>query len=109
MAWLTGTLPRPRTLRGLAVLRRAVRAVKQFERVPGGFTGAACIANADCFSEQAFRTGFRACVDRAMKAQHVFPAMLERPRFPDSLTHDAEVAGRLAPAGFTLQPGSILS
>ncbi len=86
-----------------------IDAVERFEQVPGGFTSAACIANADCFSEEAFRTGFRAFVDRAMKSQRVSPALTERPRFPASLTHEAEVAGRLTPAGFARQPGSIRS
>lgn len=44
-----------------------IAAVDEFERTIDRFTPEACIANADGFSEQAFRDGFRAFVDRAMK------------------------------------------
>lgn len=45
-----------------------IDAVGRFEHSIGRFTPAACIANADRFSEQAFRDKFRAFVDRALQA-----------------------------------------
>ena len=51
-----------------------VDAVGAFESMPGRFTAAACIANAERFSAQAFRERFRAFVDRALEAERGAPA-----------------------------------
>lgn len=51
-----------------------VRAVEGFERAMDRFTPQACVANADRFSERAFRDGFRAFVERALKAERTSPA-----------------------------------
>lgn len=55
-----------------------IRAVDEFERTIDHFTPDACIANAGRFSEQAFRDGFRAFVDRALRAEHTSPALMAR-------------------------------
>jgi glycosyltransferase involved in cell wall biosynthesis len=58
-------------------------AVEAFERGLGRFTPEACVANAARFSEQAFRDGFRAFVDRALGAERFAPALAgERGAFP---------------------------
>ncbi len=47
-----------------------IDAVGRFERSIDRFTPAACIANAERFSEQAFRDKFRTFVDRALQTEH---------------------------------------
>lgn len=53
-----------------------VKAVNEFERMIDRFTPEACIANADHFSERTFQDGFRAFVDRALKAERTSRALM---------------------------------
>jgi glycosyltransferase involved in cell wall biosynthesis len=48
--------------------QQIVKAVGEFERMIDRFTPEACIANANRFTEQAFRDGFSAFVDRVLQA-----------------------------------------
>ena len=59
-----------------------VRAVEEFERTIDRFTPEACVANAGRFSNQAFRDGFRAFVDRSLRAERISPAVAERRMVP---------------------------
>ena len=52
-------------------------AVEEFERTIDNYTPAACIANAQRFSEAAFRRGIEALVKRALAAERRPPALIE--------------------------------
>jgi glycosyltransferase involved in cell wall biosynthesis len=73
-----------------------IGAVAQFENEIDQFTPEACIANADFFSEAAFRDSFRGFVDRALAAQRN-PAVSGR-RATDRLSNGTSPQGAQAQA-----------
>ena len=73
-----------------------IQAVAQFERDIDQFTPEACIANANFFSEEAFRDGFRAFVERALTAQRN-PAVSGR-RIVSQPLNDTSTQSTPAPA-----------
>ncbi len=60
-----------------------VDAVDRFERSIGQFTAAACIANAERFSEDAFRQSIESLVRRALAAERKSPALMPAAHIED--------------------------